>query len=296
MRIPSGLDWWRSEPGGSQWLEALPGVVTTCAERWSLRLGEPYPDSHVSLVLPVERDDGTLAALKVNFPDEESETEADALAHWNGRGAVRLLEHDEQQRALLVERCSPGSQLWAVDDDAEATCIASGVLGEIRRAPPIHHRFRGLADVAEAWAEELERDWRGLGKPFERELLEVARGACLELGRDQSEQVVLHQDFHGGNVLRAGRNGWLAIDPKPLVGEPAFDAASLLRDRRWLLGRGGEVERVRRRLDIVTSELSLDRERTRLWGLAHALAWGVSGQKLEEDMIECARLLLAIRA
>jgi streptomycin 6-kinase len=296
MRIPPGMDWWRSEPGGRQWLEGLPAVVTTCAERWQLRLGEPYPDSHVSLVLPVERGDGTPAVLKVNFPDDESEAEPDALAHWDGRGAVRLLDHDEERRALLVERCSPGSQLWAVEDDEEATRIATHVLSSLWRPPPERHRFRVLADVAKSWAEELERDWRNLGEPFERELVEVARAACLELGSDQGEQVVLHQDFHGGNVLRAGRAGWLAIDPKPLVGERAFDAASLLRDRRWLLGSGGNAARIRRRLDLVASELSLDRERARLWGIAHALAWGVSGRKLEDDMIECARLLLAARA
>ena len=295
MRIPAHLDWWRAVTGGDEWLESLPGIVAACADRWSLRLGEPYPDGHVSLVLPVEREDGP-AVLKVNFPDEESQTEPDALAHWDGRGAVRLLEYDEDARALLVERCSPGSQLWAVEHDEEATRIATRVLAALWRAPPEQHRFRTLRDVAEHWADELERDWRGLGEPFERELLDVARSACLELGGDQGEQVVLHQDLHGGNVLRADRDGWLAIDPKPLVGERAFDAASLLRDRRWLLGSGGDASRIVRRLDIITSELSLDRERTRLWGIAHALAWGVSGRKLEDDMVECARLLRTARA
>jgi streptomycin 6-kinase len=83
------------------------------------------------------------------------------------------------------------------------------------------------------------------------------------------------------------------IDPKPLAGEREFDAASLLRDRRWLLGRPDDAHRIRRRLDLLSSELGLDRERMRRWGIAHALAWGVSGRKLEVDMIECARLLVA---
>ena len=109
--------------------------------------------------------------------------------------------------------------------------------------------------------------WSGTGKPsarpFEREIVDEGVAACLELGADQGEQVVLHQDFHGGNVLRAERESWLAIDPKPLVGEREFDAASLVRDRRWLLGGTGDAGRIRRRLDLLTAELDLDRERMR---------------------------------
>jgi len=291
VKIPVGLEWWRTVPGGAEWLEALPDIVVACAEQWSLRVDFPFADGHVSLVVAVERLDGVPAVLKVNFPEEESEREPDALRHWGGRGAVLLLEHDEGRRALLVERCVPGRQLWSIEDDGKATGIAAQVLARLWSPPPAEHRFLRLADLAERWAVELERDWETLGGPYERTLLEVATTTCLELGRDQVDEVVLHQDFHGGNVLRAEREPWLAIDPKPLVGERAFDAASLLRDRRWLLGRPNDAARIRRRLDLLAGDLSLDRERMRLGGIAHALAWGVSGGKLEADMVECARLL-----
>jgi streptomycin 6-kinase len=132
--------------------------------------------------------------------------------------------------------------------------------------------------------------WEGLGRPFERELLDVAVEAMRDLPTSQGELVVCHQDVHGGNVLLSER-GWLAIDPKPLVGEREFDAASLLRDRRWQIGSPGYRDNVQGRLDILVDELGLDRERTRLWGVVHALAWGVDEDKLEEDMVECARIL-----
>ena len=89
MRAPASLDWWRGVPGGATWLDSLPLIVETCAERWSLRVGKPFVDGNVSFVVPVERDDGTPAVLKVNFPEEETEREPDALAFWDGRGAVR---------------------------------------------------------------------------------------------------------------------------------------------------------------------------------------------------------------
>lgn len=291
MIIPESLRWWRSVPGGAEWLESLPAIVEACAERWSLRLGAPFEDGNVSLVVRAERADRTPAVLKVNFPDEESACEPDALLLWDGRGAVRLLERDDERRALLLERCEPGSPLWEVEDDEEGARVAAAVLGSLWRPVPEPGAFVALADTASRWAVELPRDWESAGRPFERRLVDEAVSACLELGGEQGDQVVLHQDFHGGNVLSATREPWLAIDPKPLTGEREFDAASLLRDRRWLLGGAEDVPRVRRRLDVLEDELGLDRERMRRWGIAHALAWGVSGRKIEPDMVECARIL-----
>jgi streptomycin 6-kinase len=293
MRIPRGLAWWGDEPGGAEWLASLPAIVEACADRWSLSVGDPFEDGHVSFVTQVDLADGSPAVLKINFPEPEGEHEPDALAHWAGRGAVHLLEYDEPQRALLVERCQPGSQLWSVEDDEDATSIGASLLHRLWRPAPAEHPFRMLAAEAAAWAVELREEWEILGGPFDRRLLEEGIAACVDLGPDQGEPVVLHQDFHGGNALRAEREPWLAIDPKPLAGEREFDAASLLRDRRWLLGWPDDAARIRRRLDVLSSQLELDRERMRRWGIAHALIWGFSGHKLEQDMIECARLLYA---
>jgi streptomycin 6-kinase len=296
VTVPPGLEWWRRVPGGTRWLEGLPAVVMRCAERWDLELEPPFPDAHISYVAPGRLRDGTAVVLKVNFPEPETEHEPDALAHWDGEGAAILYAHAERGRALLMERCEPGSRLWELEDEHEANAIAVELLRKLWRPAPPEHSFRLLAYQAERWAEELSRDWKALGGPFERPLLEEAVAACRELARDQGEAVVLHQDFHGGNVLRAAREPWLVIDPKPLVGEREFDAASLLRDRRWeLVSDPHPRARIRRRLDQLSEELDLDRERMRRWGIAHALAWGVSGQKLEDDMVSCARWLAAAR-
>jgi streptomycin 6-kinase len=288
-----GLEWWRDVPGGTEWLDALPSVVEACAERWSLRVGPAFVGQNVSHVRAAELPDGTPAVLKINFPEPESEHEAAALRLWDGRGAVTLLAADERVQALLLERCHPGTPLWEIEDDAEATRLAGDALRRIWHPPPEEHQFRSLREEAAWWARKLPEDWEVLGGPIERGLIDEAVAACTELGSDEVDEVVLHQDFHGGNVLRAEREPWLVIDPKPLVGERAFDAASLLRDRRWLLGRGGDASRIRRRLDLLTDELGVDRERMRRWGIAHALIWGFSDSKVEDDMVESARLLVA---
>jgi streptomycin 6-kinase len=211
------------------------------------------------------------AVLKVNFPDEESEHDAHALNRWNGVGAARLLDRDDAVRAMLVERLRPGTQLWGLPDD-DATELAAGVLEQLWVAAG--EPFRRLEDVAAHWAEELPAT--SMDPRLVDEAVSFLRGA----GPTQRESVLMHQDFHGGNVLLSQR-GWLAIDPKPLVGEREFDVASLIRDRRPTTKAAME-----RRLDYLVDRLSLDRERTRGWAIAHALAWNGNS-----EMVECARLL-----
>src|ERR671923_212029 len=211
------------------------------------------------------------------------------------RASVRLLAAERERSALLVERCRPGTALWDVADEDEANRIAAGVLLRLWRPPPDEHPFRLLTDEAARWAAELPAIWGQLGGPFERALVDQAVEHARDLAATQRDAVVLHQDYHGGNVLQSEREPWLAIDPKPLARQREVDAASLLRDRRDELAVDPRPQRrVRRRLDLLAAELGLDRERMRGWGVVHALAWGVSGiGKVEPDMVACARWLAA---
>jgi streptomycin 6-kinase len=282
-------------PGGGEWLEALPELVEGCAREWELTLGEPFQPASVAWVAPAVLADGTRAVLKVNFPDEESEHEADARAFWDGAGAVRLLAHDAERRALLLERCEPGGQLWCVEDEDTAHAIAAAVFRELWRPAPPVAPFRALDAEARRWAHELPVRWARHGEPFPRRLLDEAVDLCAELGGSQPELVLCHQDAHGGNMLRDG-DRWLAIDPKPLVGERAFDLASSLRDRRDTLLRSPDPARiVARRLDHFVAELGVDRARARGWGIVHALAWGLSREAVHSDLIACAKLLATVR-
>jgi streptomycin 6-kinase len=295
IEVPAGLEWWRSQPGGAAWLAALPRLIEAALERWSLRLGDVFEASRmIAFVAAVHVEaHATPAVLKINMPHPESEHEAAAFAHWAGCGAVQLLASEPHDQALLLERCLPGTPLWEIDDDDTATRIAAAALRRIWHPPPDVHAFASLTGEARRWGAELPRAYDRLGRPFERSLLDTALAALRELAADQSELVVVHQDLHGGNVLRAEREPWLIIDPKPLVGERAFDVASLLRDRRTTLLRTGSASTVRRRLDILADELGLDRERMRLWGIAHALAWGIEdgGDRFDLEHVHVARLL-----
>lgn len=292
--MPDGLSWWSSEPGGGAWLRELPRLVAGCALDWGLTVAAPFEPASISWVAPAQLPDGTPAVLKVNFPEAESEHEADALAWWAGDGAVVLMAHDPARRALLIARCEPGATLWTLDDEPAANRIAASVLRRLWKPAAPDVPFRALEDEARRWAEELPGRWARHRRPFSRKLLSQAVALCAELGGSQPELVVCHQDLHGGNVLSASDGRWLAIDPKPLVGERAFDLASLLRDRRGELLRASRPARVvRERLDLLAGELGVDRARARGWGIVHALAWGLTDETLYPEFVSCAELLTA---
>jgi streptomycin 6-kinase len=297
MQIPAGLAWWHERPGGTEWLGRLPALAAACARRWGLELGPPFEPANISLVVPAVRADGRRAVLKLNFPEPESAFEADALAHWAGDGAVELLAHDREHDALLIARCEPGTQLWAVTDESRANALAARVLERLWARPaPRAGPFAALATEAARWAAVLPRRWTTFGRPFERSLLDEAVSLADELAGSQERLVVVHQDLHGGNVLADG-DGWRAIDPKPLAGEPAFDLASLVRDRRDELALEAHPEqRLRRRVDELSERLGLDRERVRRWAVVHALAWGLENDGCDPEMVACARALAQTRS
>jgi streptomycin 6-kinase len=266
----------------ADWRRQLRRLADECAEEWSLRLAQPFPDSYASVVFPAELEDGGEAVLKISRPHRESEHEADALARWNGRGAVRLLAHDRERSALLLERCRPGTPLSELGADIALEVIA-GLLPRLWL--PATAPFRPLADEAEWWMSYLPETWERAGRPIERGLLDAAIGALRELVPAQGEQVLLHQDLHADNILRAEREPWLVIDPKPLVGEREFGLAPVIRG-----GELGHSERdVRRRLDYLSAELGLDRERARGWALGQTLAWAWEDDEVLPGQVESAR-------
>jgi streptomycin 6-kinase len=262
--IPPNLTWLRTVDGGPAWLASLPSLAGLCAERWELRLGAPFPASFVSLAVPADGPDGPVV-LKLQFPERESAREADALRAWNGGGAIRLLDHDPARHALLLERCRPGTPLATAPDRALDVLI--GLLPGLW--VPVGRPFQSLADEAAHWAAGLDAAWVRAGRPFERLLVDAALAALRDLPSSQGEQVLLHQDLHGDNVLAAEREPWLAIDPKPLAGEREFAVAPIVRSSE--LGHGRRE--VLHRLDRLTAELGLDRERARLWTVAQTIAW-----------------------
>jgi len=227
---------------------------------------------------------GPERVLKVTWGfHDESEHEADALRLYGGEGAVRLVR-DDGRGALLLERLDAGRSLWSVPE-AQANEVAAGILRRVWRPPPPGSPYRTLESIARRWAQELVP-----GDPAVEEAIQLIPGL---LDRPPPA-VVLHQDFHHGNALAGTREPWLMIDPKPISGEPAYDLAALLRDRRSELARDPDPgRRLRRRFDQLTALTGVDRARARAWGIVQTVAWGPGSPGDYSD--EVVKLLAALK-
>jgi streptomycin 6-kinase len=250
----------------ADWLELVPNLLRECAGEWTLQLGAPYPQGAAGYAIRAELADGAPAVLKLIYPHREAEHEAAALEVWGGDGAVELLAYDDSRRAMLLERCEPGTLLAQADPDT-ALDVLVRLLPRLWK--PAGAPFHLLADEVDVWLDEIPREWERTGRPCSRALVDETLELLRALSGSQGELVLLHQDLHTDNVLAAEREPWLVIDPKPLLGEREFNVAPTVRD--YVLGHSRAD--VMRRLDRLTAELGLDRERARGWTVGQTVAW-----------------------
>lgn len=290
------------EPGRA-WLEGLPALLEDYATRWSLQeIGPPFTLSY-NYVAPAVLRDGTPAVIKAGFPHPSFTCEAEALRHMAGDGMVRVWEADTEHGVLLLERFLPGDPLARLfpDRDEEATVIAAGVMRKIWRPLPAGSDAVSFPTVAE-WAAGLDkyRERFGSSGPLPGDLVEKAECLFADLLSSAGEPVLLHGDLHHENILSVGEDEYRAIDPKGVIGEPAYEAGALLRNPMpQLFECPDPVEILARRIAILGDILGLDPVRIRDWATAQVLlsAWWTledHGTGWETE-ITLARRLIAIQ-
>jgi streptomycin 6-kinase len=215
-------------------------------------------------VAPAVRGDGTRAVLKLGMPHMEAAHELPALRFWDGDATVRLLESDADLNAMLLEQCEPGTALRELPE-REQDVVVARLLRRLWRKPATPHPFRPLSAMIAHWADETMAAaprW-----PADRGLIQEGLRLFEELSRSSSGDVLLTTDLHAGNVLRAQREPWLMIDPKPFVGDRAYDATQHLFNCHGRMLAGPDAA-IRRFADV----LEVDSERVRLWMFARAAA------------------------
>ena len=250
--------------------------IAACAAKWSLTLGAAYAPAVRSAELP----DGTPVVLKLS---NDSDCEAAALQAFGGRGAVALLAHDSSLAALLLARAQPGHPLAQLcyDDDERATSIAASLARKLARPVPDD----GVFPSAAAWESDLERSALPLAAD--------ARAVLRELIASAPETFLLHGDLHQYNILANG-DGWIAVDPEGLIGERACEIAPLVLNPIDLAAR-----HLTRRIDQLSEELELDRERAWAWTFVRtvlAASWCVEDDgAAPPEWLECAARLTGRR-
>ena len=252
-------------PERAAWLAELPRTLRDLRQRWLLTIGSPFDGTEVSCswVAPVTLASGVTAVLKVSMPHMESDHEIQGLRFWSGDPTVRLLACEDDLGAMLLERCEPGTALRSLPEPEQDAVIAR-LLRRIWRVPNAPHPFRPLSEMTAHWSDDtLAQAEHWPDADLVREGLRLFK----ELSQSAPSQPLLATDLHAGNVLRADREPWLVIDPKPFVGDPAYDATQHLLNCGARL-RSDPENTIRRFADL----LDVDPDRVRLWTFARAAA------------------------
>jgi streptomycin 6-kinase len=260
------------------WQARRPAIVDELSERWRLRVGPAFGHDGVNAwVAPVRTDEGCEAVLKIGWPHPEAVHEIAGLRWWSGEPTVRLLEADEAHHALLLERCRPGHDLRRLPAE-DQDVVLTGLLHRLWRPAPATG-FQPLAAMLASWTRGWSEADVATEEPAAIPVARAAREAALQLiddlARPGAHDVLLATDLHAGNVLAAEREPWLVIDPKPFVGDPAYDVVQHLLNHRDRLASDPE-----RLVTRFAASLDVDADRVRAWlfvRLVIEASWGDAG-------------------
>lgn len=260
-------------PNGRAWLHNLPTLIDHAAQHWGLENIRPVANLSYNFVAFAHQT-GSEVVLKIGPPNRELVSELAALRTFDGHGAARLLDTNEANCAFLLERLRPGVMLAELADDQAATHIAAGVMRSLWREPPPGLPFIRLSE----WFSELEelrpRFGGGTG-PFPKRLVERVESGLPGLLRDSGPAILMHGDLHHFNILSSER-GWLAIDPKGVIGPCGYECGPFLINPWGDFTRRPDAKQItRRRIAILSERLGLAPDLILEWAICHSLlsAW-----------------------
>jgi streptomycin 6-kinase len=258
---------------GRAWLSDLPSTIHELKKQWSLKVEPPFEAGEYNFVAPAERRTGEPVVIKIAPPFETNEMigEATFLRQRDGRGAVKLLEYDIERRAILIERAFPGKNLSELFTGNEAAAIgpAIDVLRSVMDSPAKHSELRSL----DTWFDGLRRY---TSVDFPADYAERALDLYGRLSNQTGRTFFLHGDYHPGNVVNATRSSYLAIDPKGIVGNIAYDIAVFLNNFHWWQEDKPDIrERLAHAVAQFSAAFEIDPIELRQWAYAQMVlsAW-----------------------
>lgn len=278
---------------GKAWLGRLPTLIATCVERWGLSVQYPVPDLSYNFVAFAVTAEGTEAVLKIGVPNPELTTEIDALRAYRGGPVVELLEADRQLGALLIRRLVPGTPLSEARQDQEATVIAAWLMRDLPIEESPDHGFPAVEKWALAF-DRLRAAFDGGTGPLPAQMVDKAERLFRELQSSSSCRMLLHGDLHHENIRVDDEKGWVAMDPKGVIGDPAYEAARFQHNPiPGFLSMDDPRAVARRRVEILASILQEDRPRLLAWAFFDAVlaaCWSVEDGTDRAYHLACAEL------
>jgi len=319
---------------GYAFLKSLPDSIAEASTRWGLTDVQPAPNLSYNFVAFARRGEvisphDTIGkqyqgrenpapthdvVLKMGVPNSEMKSEMAALRLFNGEGACRLIDYDEEKYWMLLERLNPGVMLSTLEDDEEATHIAAEVMKKIWRNIPLESdgATAPLSDVQELapalqsfiklsdWFDGLKKlrsRFNGGTGPLNKKLVDRVEQSVKDFFAENHMPVLMHGDFHHFNILSSER-GWLVIDPKGVIGPAGYEVGPFMMNPWDSFSDGSSSRRrVKRRIDILHEHLGWERERILEWSLAHAVLstwWGIEDNTGWDYSLKCAELFASL--
>lgn len=256
---------------GKAWLEALPKQVAHLAKQYALSGLTPVNNLSYNYVLSGFQKQLPII-LKLSLDCEGLKQEARVLKAFSGFGSVQVLA--ENKGMLLLERALPGTALktYFPDRENEGLSIICGVIKKLNQAPlPEAGKFPHIHD----WLMALDKPWE-----IPTDLLDKAKRLRDALLATSAKTLLLHGDLHHDNILQSRRSsqsedGWVIIDPKGVIGEPAFETAAYIRNPiPDLLSQDNAIDIIKNRIIVMSSKLDIPAKRILDWCfVAAVLSW-----------------------
>ena len=253
---------------GLHWIDKLPEIVTDLKNKWDLKIGEEFELSY-NYVVSATRKARENAVLKIYFPeDPEYENQLNCLKVFNGDGAIKVLDYDNEKFAILLEQAIPGKTLSSLNDEEKETLIFCNTVKKLWKKPEVSN-FENISKDLNDF------DWYFNNsekcKDLDFETVKKAQDKFKSLVDSQKDLYLLHSDLHHENILESKR-GWLAIDPKGVIGEREYEITAFMRNpikraENNLLTK----DILLKRLEIITKELNLNRQRIIDWSFAQTI-------------------------
>jgi len=292
------------EENGYAFLDALPNLIEEASTRWGLTDVWPAPTLSYNFVAFAKHEQENVV-LKMGVPNDEMRSEMAALQLFNGDGACKLIDYDEERCWMLLEKLNPGVMLSTMEDDEEATLIAAEVMkriwrpiGATRVSPLQQDKFIQLTDWFYGGFERMREKFNGGTGPLNKRLVERVERSVKDFFAENHHPVLMHGDFHHFNILSSER-GWLIIDPKGVIGPAGYEVGPLMINPWNSFSDRSRIEvQVKRRIDILHEHLGFERERIIEWCLAHAILsswWSIEDNTRWDFAVNFAELLAELK-
>ena len=274
---------------GVQWLRDLPAMVEQLERRWRVSVGSTLAGGTAAYVADATTSDGAHAVVKIAMPatiDGEEVFERSVLTYAlaDGRGCARLLAHDDELSALLIERLGRNLDQLALPVARQLEIICETV-PQMWVQVPEETRLPTGAEKAEWLAACIASTWEALGRPCSAETVDMALGFAAERAAafDPETAVLVHGDAHSWNTLEAGDGTFKLVDPEGLISEPAHDLAVPMRELNEELLAGDALGLGRARAQLLGDLTGVDVKAIWQWGFVERVSSGLYTMQLGHE-------------